>query len=161
MNTHSITRRVRFNIGLVIVALAVSGITAYPLFSELGLMDRHVNSFPELVQPWLDSVYLAMNDLNAHYRFLNYGTDWLAFAHLMLALLFIGPFKDPVRNKWVIQFGIMACLLVIPEALIAGYLRGVPWFWQLVDCCFGIIGIVPMYLAYEGILKLENTGADL
>lgn len=158
---HAIMRRIRFNIALVIVALAVSGITAYPLFSEIGLMNRHLNEFPGLVQPWLNSVYLAMNDVNTHHPFLNYGTDWLAFAHLMLAVLFAGPFKHPVQNKWVIQFGLLACLLVIPEALIAGHIRGVPWFWQLADCCFGIIGIIPMYLAYEGVLRLEEIEAEL
>ncbi|SCF41963.1 hypothetical protein [Micromonospora mirobrigensis] len=32
-----------------------------------------------------------------------YGTDWLAFAHLVLAVAFWGPLRDPVRNVWVVQ----------------------------------------------------------
>jgi hypothetical protein len=29
---------------------------------------------------------------------LAYGTDWLAFAHIVIAVFFIGPFVDPVQN---------------------------------------------------------------
>ena len=35
-------------------------------------------------------------------------TEWLAFAHLILALLLVGPLREPMRNRWVIGFGIMA-----------------------------------------------------
>ena len=28
-----------------------------------------------------------------------YGTDWLAFAHITIAVAFLGPLKDPVRNR--------------------------------------------------------------
>jgi hypothetical protein len=37
--------------------------------------------------------------------FLAYGTDWLAFAHLAIAVVFIGPWINPVRSQWVITFG--------------------------------------------------------
>jgi hypothetical protein len=33
----------------------------------------------------------------------------IAFAHLAIAIAFIGPYIDPVRNKWVITFGLIAC----------------------------------------------------
>jgi hypothetical protein len=26
-------------------------------------------------------------------------------------------------------------------------MRGIPFFWRLIDCSFGIVGIVPLYLA--------------
>jgi hypothetical protein len=38
----------------------------------------------------------------------------------VLAILFIGPLRDPVKNKWVIEFGVIACILIIPFAMIAG-----------------------------------------
>ena len=69
-----------------------------------------------------------------------YGYDWLAFAHFVLAILFIGPYRDPVRNIWVIQFGMIACALVIPFAFIAGFYRGIPVGWSVIDCMFGVIG---------------------
>jgi hypothetical protein len=65
-------------------------------------------------------VHHTLADTNAHYPFLAYGTDWLAFAHLVLAVLFIGPYLDPIRNKWIITFGLVACAGVIPLALVAG-----------------------------------------
>lgn len=68
------------------------------------------------------------------------GTTGWHFAHFVLAILFIGPLKDPVRNTWVIEFGMIACALVIPYALVAGYMRGLPFWWRLVDCSFGVIG---------------------
>ena len=73
----------------------------------------------------------------------------------MLALVFIGPYRDAVRNKWVIEFGIYACLLIIPFALIAGYLRGIPFWWRLIDCSFGIIGIIPLIICYRKTIRLE------
>ena len=34
------------------------------------------------------------------YPLLAYGTDWLAFSHLVLAVVFLGAWRDPVRNRW-------------------------------------------------------------
>jgi Na+/melibiose symporter-like transporter len=73
----------------------------------------------------------------------------------VLAILFIGPFKDPVKNKWVIQFGIVACILIIPFALIAGHFRDMPFWWRLVDCSFGIIGLLPLMICLKNIKRLE------
>lgn len=111
-------------------------------------------------QQWLSTVYEAVKATNAAYPHLSYGTDWLAFAHLLLAVLFIGPAKDPVRNIWVIQFGIIACIAIFPLAFIAGSIRHIPFFWQLIDCCFGAIGIIPLLLAYcytKQLIYLQST----
>jgi hypothetical protein len=86
---------------------------------------------------------------NAHYPFLAYGTDWLAFAHLVIAVAFIGPYFDPIRNKWVITFGLIACVGVIPLALIAGPIRGIPFGWRLIDCSFGVCGAIPFCCARD------------
>ena len=74
----------------------------------------------------------------------------------MLAIVFIGPYKDPVKNKWVIEFGAIACLLVIPFAFIAGYFHGIPFWWRLIDCSFGILGLVPLGICYNKINEIEN-----
>jgi hypothetical protein len=69
--------------------------------------------------------------------FIACGTDWLAFAHLVIAIAFWGPVRDPVRNIWVVQFGMTACL-----AVVAGPVRGIPWWWwQLIDISFGVESI--------------------
>lgn len=40
----------------------------------------------------------------AAYPYLGYGTDWLAFGHLSIAVAFWGPYREPVRNVWVLKF---------------------------------------------------------
>ena len=90
------------------------------------------------------------------YPFLAYGTDWLAFAHLVIAVAFWGPLRDPVRNVWVVKFGMIACAGVVPLALIAGAARGIPWWWQAIDISFGLVGIVPLLFAWAGIRRLDG-----
>ena len=89
------------------------------------------------------------------FSFLLYGYDWLAFAHFVLAILFIGPFRDPVKNIWVIEFGLIACVLVIPLALIAGHFRGIPVGWRLLDCSFGLLGFIPLSISYRRARRLS------
>ena len=137
------------------IALAVSGITAIPLEAELNFLSRFF-SINSSVGKWIDRVYEAFHETNKNYPFLSYGYDWLAFAHIVLAILFIGPLKDPVRNKWVIQFGMIACILIIPFAFIAGHYRDIPLMWRLIDCSFGIIGFIPLIICLKQINKLEN-----
>ncbi|HET9315800.1 MAG TPA: hypothetical protein VFQ51_09425, partial [Vicinamibacteria bacterium] len=87
--------------------------------------------------------------------FLSYGTDWLAFGHFMIALVFVGALQDPVRNRWLYLFGMIACALVLPFALGFGALRGIPFWWRLVDCCFGVFGFVPALLCHRWAGELE------
>ncbi|RYG32234.1 hypothetical protein EON81_21120 [bacterium] len=144
------------------VGLALSGITAFPLPQELALLVRWMGvpegATPEMyggLKGWIVGVYDALRVTDAKYPFLFYGTDWLAFAHLVIALLFIGPYRDPVRNVWVIEWGMIACVLVLPLALICGPLRDIPVAWRIIDCSFGIVGIVPLYICRRLIKKLE------
>ena len=105
---------------------------------------------------WIVQVRDALNFTEDRFPFLFYGYDWLAFAHLVIALIFIGPLKNPVRNIWVIQWGMLACGLIIPLAMICGSVRGIPFGWRLIDCSFGVVGIVPLYLCHRWIGKLEG-----
>jgi hypothetical protein len=158
--------RVRFWLILFVVGLLVSGVTAFPLESESRLLVNVLHGgwspaperLPALVH-WLDRVHSGPADTNREYPFIAYGTDWLAFAHLVIAVAFWGPIKDPVRNIWVVQFGMIACVAVIPLALIAGSIRGIPWWWQLIDMSFGIFGIIPLLLAYREIRRLSSSMA--
>lgn len=54
---------------------------------------------------WLSHMYEGLDGSCGNYPFLAYGTDWLAFAHLVIAIAFWGPLKDPVKNIWVVEFG--------------------------------------------------------
>jgi len=137
-----------------IAALFISGLTAIPVERELSYIVDHF-PFEGSIKGWLDEVLIGIKHTSNDYPFLFYGYDWLAFAHFILAILFIGPLRDPVKNKWVIEFGVIACILIIPFAMIAGHFRGMPFWWRLIDCSFGIIGIVPLAICLKNIKFLE------
>jgi hypothetical protein len=141
---------------LFMVFLILSGLTAFPLETELKLLVSASTQAPDFLKQWLNGVYNAIRETNSKYPFMAYGTDWLAFAHLVIAVAFYGPLKDPVRNSWVIQFGMIACLMILPLASICGPIRGIPFYWQLIDCSFGIIGFIPLYICYKRIQELEH-----
>lgn len=141
---------------LFIVGLVLSGLTAFPIETQLAIAVNNLSVFPVFMQSWLTTVYHAVKTTNENFPYLSYGTDWLAFAHLVIAVVFFGPLKDPVKNIWVIQFGMIACAMVIPLALIAGPIRQIPFYWRLIDCSFGVFGVIPLYVCYKWIKKLEN-----
>ncbi len=156
-------RRIRLSLSIFICGLFFSGVTAFPLESELrwlvsSLRASSLLAFVQSIRlfPWLERVEAALGATNARYPFLAYGTDWLAFAHIVIAIAFIGPYVDPVRNKWVIQFGLIACAGVIPLALIAGAIRGIPVPWRFVDCSFGVFGTIPLLICIRSIHALER-----
>ena len=157
-------RAIRFWLVLFMAGLFLSGVTAFPLQTELhwllSILDtppvRRIAEATHLL-PWIGRVHHALSETNARYPFLAYGTDWLAFAHLVLAVLFIGPYRDPVRNKWIITFGLIACGGVIPLALIAGHVRGIPLPWRLIDCSFGLFGAIPLLRCSRLISALEQV----
>lgn len=156
----------RWVLGGFIFALVVSGITAFPLQREL---ERIVAiRCLERVTPddagcsfdrWILTVRDGLRESYLRYPWLAYGTDWLAFAHIVIAVFFIGPFKDPVRNVWVLRAGIIACALVIPLALICGAVRGIPVGWRLIDCSFGVFGMIPLYYCLKLTKSLEKAAA--
>ena len=137
-----------------IASLFISGLTAIPVESELKYIVNHF-PFEGSIKGWMEQVLIGIQRTAKDYPFLFYGYDWLAFAHFLFAILFIGPFRDPVKNKWVIEFGVIACILIIPFALIAGHFRGMPFWWRIVDCSFGVIGLIPLSICLKNIKKLE------
>lgn len=117
------------------------------------------------VRPWRPTIDLTpcvQNSCSGAYAsFLAYGTDWLAFAHLVIAVAFIGPLRDPVRNAWVVTFGLIACAGVVPLALIAGAVRGIPPYWRAIDCAFGVGGTALLWPCHVAIRELERRSAGL
>jgi hypothetical protein len=167
-STSTILRRIRFLLILFILGLVLSGLTAFPLETELGILSRILGIDPAAdpniysgLQLWIARVGMALRETYAKYPFIAYGTDWLAFAHLVIAVAFIGPLRDPVRNAWVITFGLIACAGIIPLALIAGAVRQIPLYWRLIDCSFGVFGAIPLWLARRDILRLSKESTAL
>ena len=157
-------RRIRLWLSIFIAGLVLSGVTAFPLQTELDWLVSVLNSdtLRQLAQtshllPWIERVDQALTQTNARFPFLAYGTDWLAFAHLVIAVAFVGPLLDPVRNKWLIVFGLVACAGVIPLAMIAGAIRGIPFAWRLIDCSFGVFGSVPLLVCWRSIMEIERA----
>lgn len=137
------------------IALVISGITAIPVEKELSVLTRFFSS-SSIIGEWLETIYRGVRETTSKHPFLLYGYDWLGFAHFVIALVFIGPYNNPVKNKWVVEFGIYACLLIIPFALIAGSFRDIPFWWRLIDCSFGILGLIPLGICYKKINRLEE-----
>lgn len=161
-----LNRRIRPLLVVFMVGLVLSGLTAVPLESEVELLawmvgadDPESGFWPREVKDWAERVREGIGETNRRYPFMAYGTDWLAFAHLMIAVAFIGALRDPVRNVWVIDFGMIACLAVIPTALIAGGLRGIPLWWRVMDCSFGVLGIIPLWAARRYVKEVEGVRA--
>ena len=155
----SLLRSIRIWLSLFILGLILSGLTAFPLEHETAWLASFLEAHPILPNAmvlWVARVHLALYDDSIRAPFLAYGTDWLAFAHLVLAVAFVGPLLDPVRNKWVLQFGVIACLGVLPLALIAGPVRGIPPLWRLIDCSFGVFGAIPLLIALHRTTQLER-----
>jgi hypothetical protein len=150
-------KRIKLLVLFFIFALLLSGITAFPVYSELcWLRDHGWMDGENFSAAWLKKVYEGISFTHSNYPFLFYGYDWLAFAHLVIAALFYGVYKNPVRNKFIIDWGIFCCIAVIPLAFICGSIRGIPFFHILIDCSFGVIGIIPLLLCRRYIAKFEQ-----
>jgi|SRR6185503_12190083 len=156
-------RRIRWLVGLFIAGLVLSGATAIPLESEVSWLAKAPGARGLLGQgstpawaEWLCRVEAALREMNLKHPFIAYGGDWLAFGHFVIATALIGAWRDPVRNRWLFDFGLIACAMVIPHALTFGALRGIPFWWQLIDCSFGLLGAVPLWLARRWVKKLAN-----
>jgi hypothetical protein len=156
-------RRIRVILVLFMAALVVSGLTAVPLQHELqtvaaalGIPDGASPSDYTGVRHWIALVRNGVEETWSRYPFIAYGTDWLAFAHVVIAIAFVGPSREPVRNAWVIDFGLIACALVVPMALVFGLIRGIPLYWRLIDCSFGVLGFLPLWLCRGYVKELEK-----
>ncbi len=158
-------RRIKRLTWFFIVGLVISGATAIPLSWELdllvnwlGLTGQDSASATSELARWLLTAHEALQAVSAQHRLLFYGTDWLAFGHFVIALAFIGALRDPVRNRWLFDFGLIACVLVIPFALLFGALRGIPFWWRLIDCSFGVFGFIPLWFCRKWAMELERSG---
>jgi hypothetical protein len=162
MDEKSRLRKIRFVLLVFISGLIVAGMTAIPLRFELGILDSLLGEDTRIAQAWppmglwISRVHQALNDMDSSAPFLAYGYDWLAFGHFVIAIAFFGPYRDPVRNRWVIDFGMIACALVIPYAVILGEVRGIPVFWRFIDTLFGIIGFALLWYVHSELKKIDQ-----
>ncbi len=151
---------------IFMVGIILSGVTAFPIETEIKLFDSYfLNSL--WLQNYLPSIYnflifvsKGVHETSKNYSFIFYGTDWLAFAHIIIGSAFIGVLRNPIKNIWVVEWAMLACLMVFPLAFICGPIRGIPFIWRLIDCSFGVFGMIPLLLLRNKILKLERLNAE-
>ncbi len=167
MTHDSLRRRFRFIVGVFIVGLVLSGITAFPLMHELELLAKWAGVPPDATPAdagglawWFGTIRDGLRDVHTRYPWLPYGTDWLAFGHIVIAMFFIGPYRDPIGNAWVLKVGLAACAGVIPVALICGPIRGIPFYWQMIDCSFGVIGSLPLLYCLSLVRRMRSAQAN-
>lgn len=167
MKTSALIFRFRIVMLVFIIGLVLSGVTAFPLLYELDLLAKMLGVDAATsaeghtgIAYWILTVKLGLGDTYAHYPWIAYGTDWLAFAHIVIAMFFIGPFINPLSARANIYTGIAACIGVIPLALICGPIRGIPFYWRLIDCSFGVLGILPLLYCLRLIRRIENSTAN-
>lgn len=151
-------KRIRRVTGIFIILLLLSGITAFPLVTEVNFMVANIQAFPAFFHPWIYKVFESVHKTPS---IVLYGTDWLAFAHIIISLFFIGVYQNPVRNKFIVDVGMMACIGIIPLAFICGPIRHIPFYHQLIDCSFGLFGIIPLFYIKRKINLLEQHNPEL
>ena len=146
-----------------ITGLVLSGITAFPLLLELKILanllgvggaqspDGHTG-----LTFWILTVRHGLEHTYSEYPWMAYGTDWLAFGHIVIAMFFIGPLINPLTGRATLYTGIAACLGVIPLAMFCGSIRGIPFYWRLIDCSFGVLGILPLIYSLRLIRRIES-----
>jgi len=156
--------RIRGWTWFLIVGLALSGLTAIPIQSEVALGRALLGDdmslggrLPVDVVAWLRTLDDGIGLTSRRAPFMFYGTDWLAFGHLMIALVFVGALGDPVRNRWVYRFGMMASVLVPVWAAVFGHLRGIPIWCRFVDASFGVVAFFPSWLCHRWTAELERS----
>ena len=155
-----ILSRIRKWIAAFMVLLMLSGITAFPVQTELHFLLHHQNFIPDFFIPWLSIISEAIDTTAEKYPYLLYGYDWLAYSHIIIALFFIGVYRNPIQNAWVLRIGMVACLGIFILAAVCGQIRGIPFFWTLIDCSFGVFGIIPLLIVQKQIGKLEEFHVD-
>jgi hypothetical protein len=166
MSRESILRRYRLVLGAFIIGLILSGITAFPLLHELELLAAMLG-IPNDAPPaslsglpfWIGTVREGLRAVHASYPWLAYGTDWLAFGHIVIALFFLGPLREPIANAWVLKIGLVACAGVVVLALTCGPIRNIPFYWRLIDCSFGLCGSLPLLYCLRLTGKLQALDA--
>jgi hypothetical protein len=154
----------KISLGVFITGMVLSGLTAFPLLHELNALSKllGINDIGEYKQyeglkHWIAYINYGLQETYSKYPFVGYGTDWLGFAHLIIALFFVKPYLEPKGNLWVLKCGLIACLLVIPTALIAGEIRNIPLYWRLIDCSFGLLGAIPLLVCLK---KAREAGIE-
>ena len=156
--------RIRLCLALVIAGLLLSGAAAFSPIREtrwiLGSLSRTVHfGVGTPLFEWLIRTRQALIATSVTAPFLAYQTDREGLGRLLLALLFLGPYRDPLRNRWVINFGLLTCAALVGFAFVAGPIRQIPVLWQCVDALFALLCALPLLLCRHYLQLLEHIAS--
>lgn len=159
----TIKRRVRIILIFFLFGFIASGLTAFPIRWEVAYFNRLIgaNTFMEHLYPpmaqWISHVHNGLMNISDKQMFIFYLTDWLGFAYILIGVAFLGPLRNPVRNIWVIEWAIVLFLVAIPLIFVSGSIRAIPFFWRLIDCSFGLVGILLLWVCRNYIKQMEKA----
>ena len=145
-------------LGIIVFGLFMSGITIWPAVPELKMVVRIVWGNGEsagVLHSFILRAIEGLESVEVNYPFMLYAHDWLAFAHIVLAILFAGAIRDPVRNVWIVQCGLIMCVLVPILAGICITIRGLPMVWFWIDFTFAPAAALPLWIALRDIRRAE------
>lgn len=158
MNHHpnnGLRKKIRVLLLITIFGLIGSGLSAFPLQAELNFMLQFRQQLPPNLVAWFEKVSMAISETADKYPLVLYGYDWLGFAHILIALAFIGPLIDPIKNQWVVIWGMVASALTILMALVAEPFREIPFFWSMVDAAIGAGAFLILWICNRWINQLK------
>jgi hypothetical protein len=143
---------------IVAFGLFVSGVTIWPVIWELKTAVKVVwgDTTPTLaIHKFVLTAIDGIQEIQREQPFMIYAADWLAFALIVLSILFVGAMKDPVRNIWVVKFGLLCCFLSPILAIICIPIRQMPLSWFWCDFIFTPLAALPLWIAWRDLKKAE------
>jgi len=153
--------RVRVYLSVVLVGILFSCQMILFVEPEIQWIDKAIGQSPFVVQhfpqlsDWIGVLRVSVTETYQKYPVMAYCMDWLAFAHVFIAVALLGAIRNPVQNVWVVKTALITTLLMIPFTFISGGIRGIPCYWLLLDSSFAMIAILPLVLALRGIKRLR------
>ena len=152
---NQLRKKIKVAIVLTIIGLLFNGISAVPLRTELSILLSKPNALPKFLADWWTYVNQGVNETSDNYNFMRYGFDWLAFAHMLIAIAFFGPLKDPIKNEWVIKWGMIASGLSVLMALGWERLRAIPMWWSFIDAGIALVAFLILWLCSRWVQELK------
>ena len=149
-------QKIKLTIIVTIIGLLLNGISALPLRAELNILLSNPDALSDFLRDWWLYVNKGVHETSSKYNFMRYGFDWLGFAHLLIAIAFIGPLKDPVKNEWVIQWGMIASALSVVMALCWERVRDIPLWWSFIDAAIAIAAFIILWFCNKWVQELKT-----
>ncbi len=155
-----LTMRIKLTLAITITGLLLNGLSAVPLRTELSILLTNPDTLPPFLHSWWSYVSTGVYETSEKYNFMRYGFDWLAFAHLLIAIAFIGPWRDPVKNQWVVEWGMIAAFLSMVIALGWEHIRGIPIWWSMIDATIALAALLILWICNGSINELKKIIAQ-